>query len=120
MNSTARNRPVLIIEDEPAALEAMCEIFRSQGYLVAAANDGRKGLEYLRSGLSPRVIILDLRMPGMDGWQFKDCLRQNPAFVNIPVVIVTALPQRAPADVAATFKKPVNIPALLQTVARYC
>ncbi|MGH7906905.1 MAG: response regulator, partial [Candidatus Binataceae bacterium] len=111
---------VLVVEDDPDASEALCDLLRGEGYSTIAATDGQMALDYLQSGALPCMIILDLLMPIMDGWRFRERLRENPALDRIPVVVVTAFGNRSPSDVVATFQKPINIPSLLETVARYC
>ncbi len=120
MPATNHNHPILVVEDDQAALAAMCEILRQEGYDVIAADNGHKGLEYLLNGSPPCIIVLDLVMRGMDGWEFRNCLRQNPKLARIPVVVVSGSLKTAPSDVAASFQKPINVAAFLDTIAECC
>jgi CheY-like chemotaxis protein len=63
-------REILIVEDDFAARTLLAELLESRDYSVATAADGRQALDYLRTSSPPKVIILDLMMPVMDGWEF--------------------------------------------------
>jgi CheY-like chemotaxis protein len=116
---------VLIVEDDPFGREALAQLLRGRGYPVITAADGREALERLRQPPPPGLILLDLKMPAMDGWEF--CLRRNrdPRLACIPVVVVSAgaeLPaaKAAALGVAGHLQKPVALDDLLDTVARWC
>ena len=110
---------VLIVEDNPDArvmLKFACEV---EGHVVHQAANGQQALEHLAEGTSPDVILLDLSMPVMDGWQFRQAQRECLKWADIPVVIVSA--HEDPSEVAtmaprAFFRKPVDLEALLQTL----
>ncbi len=72
----------------PARL--LCRSLASMGYAAHAAVNGRSGLGWLASHVAPSLILLDLMMPEMDGFEFLRELRQRPALVNVPVIVVTA------------------------------
>jgi CheY-like chemotaxis protein len=87
---TAGRRPrVLIVEDDAAQRQVVRTALESEGYAVDEARDGREGLVRVRATL-PNVIILDLLMPGMDGFEFAAALQAQPDWRRIPVVVVTA------------------------------
>ncbi|HSB19060.1 MAG TPA: response regulator [Anaeromyxobacteraceae bacterium] len=113
---------VLIVEDDPALRESMAEILADAGYTVSEAGDGRKGLEEA-SERRPDLILLDLMMPTMNGWQFRTAQRQLPALADIPVIVMSAWSsEQADAGlegVAARFPKPFDVSALLDGVRRY-
>src|SRR4051812_2704832 len=69
-DDTQTSARILLVEDEPDVREAVQSILEDQGYRVTAAENGWEALELLRSGRAPDVIVLDLRMPIMDGWEF--------------------------------------------------
>jgi signal transduction histidine kinase/DNA-binding response OmpR family regulator len=79
---------VLVIDDEAAQRELMTRFLRRQGFAVRTASDGRTGLELARS-LAPRVILLDVMMPGMDGWSVLEALKADAATARVPVVMVS-------------------------------
>ena len=81
---------VLLVEDDAVARELLRRTLERQGYTVDEAEDGRDGLARL-SAHAPAVIVLDLLMPGMDGFEFLEALRAEPRWADLPVVIVSAL-----------------------------
>jgi CheY-like chemotaxis protein len=81
---------VLVVEDDAPIREALCAVLRDDGYAVAEAGDGQEALEFLRTHPTPRVILLDLMMPVMDGWTFLREQAADPALAGIPVVVITA------------------------------
>jgi signal transduction histidine kinase/DNA-binding response OmpR family regulator len=82
--------PILVVEDDDATRQLMTDILQSEGWEVIAAENGRVALEKMKRFL-PNLILLDLMMPEMDGFQFVEALRQHEEWANIPVVVVTAL-----------------------------
>ena len=81
--------PAVVIEDDPASREVLRRTLEQDGWRVCEATNGREGLELLASG-TPDLILLDLMMPEMDGFEFVEALRANEAWAGIPVVVVTA------------------------------
>ena len=81
---------ILVVEDDLPTREALCRSLASMGYAADAAVDGRSGLGWLAAHPAPSLILLDLMMPGMDGFEFLRELRQRPALVDVPVIVVTA------------------------------
>ena len=80
---------VLIIDDEKLLVKSTCMALAHYGFEVKGALDGEEGLKAVRE-YKPDVILLDIMMPGMDGWQVLEKLKQNPDTKHIPVVIFTA------------------------------
>jgi len=119
----AETKMVLIVEDDPDIREALSQILEFEGYDVASVNNGQEALTYLRSSRRPGLILLDLMMPVMDGWQFRSQQQQDKQLSEIPVVIVSAdgrVFQKAHEINAAGFlRKPVELEVLLNTVQRY-
>ena len=117
-------RCVLVVEDERDALDSIVELLEGEGYHAVGAHNGREALDTLAAGLRPRLILLDLKMPVMDGWDFCDALLLDADLADIPVAIVTAsasmsrLPLRR-RD-AGFFVKPINFDRLLRTVKQVC
>lgn len=117
---------VLIVENDDSLREGATELLEENGYDVLAAKDGVDGLAMLQqieSGHLPDLILLDLWMPRMDGWQFKDAVKKVPAFAKIPIVVFTA--DRLSEDVLSIgaddyVVKPPDVDALLTTVAYFC
>lgn len=85
-----RRAPILLVEDDDALSSAMTEFLRDEGFEVVSAPNGLAALQQLGRGLQPCVIILDLMMPVMDGWQFRREQLRVDKLKDIPVVILTA------------------------------
>ena len=81
---------ILVVEDDLPTREALCRSLASMGYAAYAAVNGRNGLDWLANHPAPSLILLDLMMPEMDGFEFLRELRKQPAFVDVPVIVVTA------------------------------
>jgi CheY-like chemotaxis protein len=115
---------VLIVDDDALTREAIGLLLRSEGYAVTEAADGREAIRRLRSDGPHEVVLLDLMMPHMDGWQFLDARRRDPELSRSPVVLVTAVGDVHLAAVHAlgaddALQKPVPPEALLDVVRRY-
>jgi CheY-like chemotaxis protein len=117
---------ILLIEDDADLMHIEAQLLRDEGYQVTAAANGQEALDILRapSERLPCLILLDLMMPVMDGWQFRAEQVRDPRLAMIPVVIVTAggrtAEKQARLDVAASLKKPVTLMQLLDTVQEFC
>ena len=122
MSATTR-QPLMIIDDDDDLRTALVLIMRSQGYEVAAFGNARAALGALQSGRAPFLILLDLMMAGMSGWDFRAAQLRDPRLAPIPVVILTAV--SSPGDGAETLsdveimEKPVELDTLLGLVSRY-
>ena len=120
-NEPGGARPtVLIVEDDPDALEALGDLLESHGYGVSSARNGAEALRLLKDLPLPRLIVLDLLMPTMDGWEFRLRQKNDPRIAGIPVVVVSASSGAKPIDADTILRKPVDIDRLLETVARHC
>jgi CheY-like chemotaxis protein len=111
---------VLLVEDEETLRELMREALEDEGYAVVAARDGQEALDALARVEHVCVVLLDLLMPGMNGWDFFDKLKELPALASVPVVVHTSAPNRAPVGVARVLQKPLQLDRLLATVHDYC
>lgn len=89
---------VLVVEDEPENRLFIGLMLRTEGYDVLEAEDGQCALELLARELPPELILLDVMMPGLNGWQVFQRLRQDPRWAGIPVVMLTALAQRSDVE----------------------
>ncbi len=110
---------VLVVDDDPDLLEAICDILGTESYRVARARNGLEALERVDAE-RPDVILLDLMMPVMDGVTFAQALRQRPAASDVPILVISAdgNPQRAASVNARGYlAKPFDIDALLAHVA---
>jgi CheY-like chemotaxis protein len=116
--ASAEKRPeVLVLDDDHDLLAVLRVILEEEGYDVTVASDGDGALALLRSGLRPAVILLDLMMPGMNGWSFRDELLADPTLAKIPVVVLSgdhrSLLDDAPRDVSYRLFKPFGLTTLL-------
>ena len=82
---------VLLVEDEQEIAQTVVELLSDHGYDVVAVRHGEAALNYLRNNPPPRVILLDLMMPVMDGWEFRKHQLRDSSLAEIPVVIMTAI-----------------------------
>ena len=80
---------VLVVDDDPDILEALSEILEAEGFRIQRARHGREALEKLEPE-PPKLILLDLMMPVMDGWEFAHQLRQRPQGATIPIIVLSA------------------------------
>jgi CheY-like chemotaxis protein len=111
---------VLIVDDDESIRETLEMALALEHHPTARAADGRAALSWLRAHRSPRLILLDLMMPIMDGWQVLDQLRQDERLARVPVVIITAFGRDLGS--AAQFpvlRKPIELRALLDLVGGY-
>ena len=118
-------RPVFVLEDEAAVRTVLVDALASVGYDVRDFGDGQQALDEIER-VVPDLILLDMRMPRMDGFAFLSALRRRPAGKTIPVIIVSglgdellqAIDARSAEDlgVAGIFAKPFDIPTLLRYV----
>jgi signal transduction histidine kinase/CheY-like chemotaxis protein len=113
---------VLVIDDDPAVLDLMQRILTKEGYEPALASNAVDGLALARS-MPPAVIVLDILMPGTDGWQALKVLRADPALAKCPVILLTVSDdynQGRELGVAGHLVKPVDREALMRLLARLC
>lgn len=112
---------ILLIEDDDLLREGLRQILEEDGCRVSAAPDGAAAMEVLREGKDPPcLILLDLMMPGMNGWHFFDGLSRLRGCEPPPVVVISAATHSASPPGAASFlRKPVDLGELVDVVARY-
>jgi CheY-like chemotaxis protein len=115
-------KSLLLVEDDELTRTALTRLLREEGYAVRWAADGHEALECLRGGPLPDCILLDLRMPRMDGQLFLIRQQQHPSWSAVPVVLVSGdakVGEAAALLGAADYvRKPVEPETLLRTVGR--
>jgi len=114
--------PVLVVDDNEEIRVGVREVLEDQGFRVVTAANGREALDLMGSQL-PCLILLDLIMPPMDGWQFMSAQRSNGAFRDIPIVILSALAHKSESrtvGAAAVLGKPIDTKRLLEVVRAHC
>jgi CheY-like chemotaxis protein len=113
---------VLVVDDDPDIRESLREVLEDEGYEVACVGNGREALDHLRAA-NPRpcVILLDLMMPVMDGWQFRREQKLDADIADIPLVVITATGKRPVLiDAAELVMKPLDLTQLFAAIERYC
>jgi CheY-like chemotaxis protein len=114
----------MVVEDDGDLRAVVAMILRAEGYPVLEATHGLDALEKLRSTSGVCLILLDLYMPAMNGWAFREKQIADPTIANIPVVVMSADPdavrQAASLGVVASMTKPIDFDRLLSVVDRYC
>ena len=121
----SERRIVLVIDDDEDLRESVCELLEEDGYRAISVSDGRTALDWLRAGdTKPQVILLDLMMPGMNGFQFREEQVKDAEAATVPVVLTSAHAklqhETAALGVAGYLEKPIDVQLLLDTVERFC
>jgi len=115
---------ILIADDDADLRESLRLLLELHGHSVREARNGREALQELGSTAPPCVIVLDLMMPVMDGWQFRQAQLQDPALAGIPVLVISAVPShmQRPAELGVwrVFAKPFDYDELLTEVESIC
>jgi CheY-like chemotaxis protein len=116
-------RTVLVVDDDDDVRESVCDALDDAGYAVESAANGLEALQLLRDrGLRPVVILLDMMMPEMDGWAFRQEQDKDPALALIPVIVFTAhgVGGEAAEDLraAASLRKPLRLRDLLDAIEK--
>jgi CheY-like chemotaxis protein len=116
------SKQVLVVDDDDSIRNAIREVLTDEGYSVTTAPNGEAALGRLRdSDRPPGLILLDLMMPVMDGWQFLDRLSTDPQLHQVPVVVLSAnTGGPARGDVILYLRKPIDLDRLVETVDRWC
>ena len=113
---------ILVVDDDEEARTGVVEALEHAQFQVRTAQNGREALEALRSGPRPNLILLDLHMPVMDGWEFARCAAADPALVGIPICMVSGAEPSVgiPPQVVAVLRKPIELSRLLSVAYQYC
>jgi CheY-like chemotaxis protein len=117
----ASPHPILIVDDDTDVREVLGELLADEGYVTRMCPNGRAALDLLRGGGAlPRLILLDLMMPEMDGWQFRAEQLRDASLRNIPVVVMTASRGVDKDDLggAEVLQKPIGLGDILEAVHR--
>ncbi len=124
IDQRAPSECVLIVDDDGGIRGVLSEILQDEGHLVESAGNGQEALRKLESSTRPCLILLDLMMPVMNGWEFMSRRTELDGLANIPVVVISAdanVGEKASSIGASDYlQKPIDLDRLLDTVARYC
>lgn len=121
INLNSNYKSILIIEDNKELQSSLKTILESEGYKIVTADNGKEGIELLRKIPTPCMILLDLMMPIMNGWEFVDIVSKDIILSNIPITVISAF-----GDTKGTPKtndyipKPIDLDALFRTVRKHC
>lgn len=115
----SQGHEILVVDDDPDIREALGGVLEMAGYQVVSFGDARAALDWLDHGGLPDLVLLDLMMPGMNGWQFRAELDARPRLADLPVVVLTGAREGNGLRVSETLKKPVDLDVLLGAVDRW-
>jgi DNA-binding response OmpR family regulator len=117
------HRPIVVVDDDDDLRETLGELLTEEGYAARCFENGRAALDWLRAardGETPRLVLLDLMMPEMNGWQFREAQLRDAALARIPVLVMTASRSLAdhPIDASEILYKPVGLDQLIAAIER--
>ncbi len=112
---------ILLVDDDDDLRESIAEGLEDAGFTVTRATDGKDALGHLRTSSLPSLVLLDLLMPGMNGWQLCEVMHADPVLTDIPIVALTATASMDPeslhlADVADWLAKPFDLEQVLEVI----
>jgi len=105
---------ILIVDDDPDIRDSLGEALREEGYQVTQFSSAREALDYLKGGAGADVILLDLFMPDLDGWDFRAEQKSDPRTAGIPVISLSAAGKLV--DVAYSLRKPVSVDEIVRAI----
>jgi two-component system, chemotaxis family, chemotaxis protein CheY len=116
-----RTKTVLLVEDDLDVRDLLQDYLEAKGFDVIPAGTGKQALDFLltEGGSPPDIVILDLMMPLVNGWQVLERMRNHPALAGIPVVVLTAATSDKPTGASAVVRKPFQPDALVETMRGY-
>lgn len=108
---------ILLVEDEQDVREVLVEHLAEKGYSVVAARNGVEAIQYLTNTPTlPRLILMDLVMPVMDGWVLKRKLEASDNWKNIPCIVYATDPRQAPIHAVAVIERPISLDELMNSI----
>jgi CheY-like chemotaxis protein len=117
------SQQILIVEDDAPLREALSQVLSDEGYELSSARDGLEAVNFLKKGNRPDVILLDLSMPVVNGWEFRMFQKRDPDLARIPVILITAggytREEVAWLEPSALLAKPIDLPFLLSTIRKF-
>src|SRR5262249_43275694 len=106
---------VLVVDDDPDIRETFREVMEAEGCRVVCAEDGAAALDMIARGLRPTVVVLDLMMPAMSGWEVLSRIRADRSLADMPVVVMSAAGNRTiPPGATQFLKKPVDLDTVIE------
>jgi CheY-like chemotaxis protein len=119
----ANGHRVLLVEDEPDTREALRLLLEDKGYAVDTAENGWRALQICSRGQPPCVVVLDLMMPFMSGWEFSVELHKQERLSRVPIVVLSGLADTQLTEVpqaVARIQKPVDVDTLYRLLEKHC
>jgi CheY-like chemotaxis protein len=117
----SNNKSILVIEDNKEIQDSLKMALEVEGYNVFIADNGKEALDKLEKIPTPCMILLDLMMPVMNGWEFVDAISKDLMLSTIPVVVVSAFgDKKGTPKTDGYIQKPIDLDALLNTVSKHC
>jgi two-component system, OmpR family, response regulator CpxR len=118
LDSTVKDR-ILVVDDHHEVLNVMSELLAREGFTVRTAHNGLDALNRMRSDRHISLVLLDLWMPVMDGWEFLRRKKGDPDLANVPVVVISAIPPVDLDGVESVLTKPIDLSQLMETVRHF-
>jgi CheY-like chemotaxis protein len=115
----AKVKIVLVVEDDADVKLMLQELLVSEGYHVLVASNGQEALSVL-AHVRPHLILLDLMMPILSGWEVMAAIGTDPMLTDIPVVVLSAYVDQTPQGVACAVSKPISVDNLREVVRLHC
>lgn len=110
-------RTALIVDDNSDIRFLLSQVLKMEGYEVVLAENGKVAQEKLLKGKPPMIVLLDLMMPVMDGWQFLSWKNEHPSYSDIPVLVISAMQlAEVPEGTVGYLRKPIDIKDVIKTV----
>jgi CheY-like chemotaxis protein len=110
---------VLVVDDDPDLLDVTSFVIETEGMAVETARNGEEALALLHAGRLPELVLLDLMMPVMNGWEFLAAVANDPLLRPVPVVVLTAAEHAEIPGALEVLSKPMDLKQLLRVVERY-
>ena len=119
--NSSYNKSILVVEDNIDIQESLKATLENEGYSVFTADNGREALDRLEKMPTPCLILLDLMMPVMNGWEFVEEINKDIMLSSIPIVVVTAIgDSKNSPKTDGYIPKPINFDALIVAVCKHC
>ena len=119
MYGSSEKAVILIVDDDAISRKTLADLLSKNGYSVASAENGRQALDYLRRS-TPALILLDLMMPVMSGWEFLALKKTDPRLEPLPVVVMTGSGLVHDINAQVVLHKPIDFGVLMSVVKQNC
>ena len=120
-------KSILIIEDNEEIRQTLEEVLRGEGYQAFGVSNGKEALRVLKAMPGPALILLDMMMPTMNGWEFLEVKKSNWQIADLPVVVLSALDapnaltkNSKPLAAKGYIRKPIDLDVLMEAIQLYC